>query len=288
MENIVLRDPRSRTNRLNRLNFSGTVGTSGRFLHPATSLLPSIKIICPREIGLPISTSSLGEGRFGKCYLHTYGHFKVCIKVLKNSENSALIHEANILSKFSHLNLPYLFGVCIGECPSIVTSFHGYKSQSTTVHCALFKELFVDIDWKEVLIHIIQGLEHLHNKHKLLHNDLKGDNVLLTSTFQGTLSAVIIDFGKACEVSQGKRYNLTSRQKEYYKLNHPHISPDLRDGLCKQSPSSDIYSFGRIMKMINTVSSLKSDRIMELSQKCMQYDGQLRPDVLQLKESMLI
>lgn len=287
LENIVLRDPRSRTHRLSHLNFSGTVGTSGRFVHAPTSLLPAIKIINQSEIGQH-STSPLGEGRFGRCYFHTFGHFKVCIKVLKNLDNNALAHEANILSKFFHQNLPYLFGVSIGESPSIISTYHEYKSRSLTVHCALFnKSSDGEIDWKEVLVQIVQGLDQLHNKYRIIHNDLKGDNVVLSSSVQGSLSAVIIDFGKACEFSQAKAYKLSNQQKEHYKLHHPHIAPDLRDGLCKQSPSSDIFSFGRMMNIINASSFLKSDRVSELSQKCMQYNGQLRPDIILLKSSML-
>lgn len=140
-----------------------------------------------------------------------------------------------------------------------------------------------------MLLQIIDGLEHLHSKCKILHNDIKGDNVVLSSTLQGSLSAVIIDFGKACEISQGKKYNLSNRQKEYYKINHPHIAPDLRDGISKQSSSTDVYSFGRIIKIVANASLLlKGDKFNELAQKCMQYNGQLRPDILSLKSQTAV
>lgn len=98
----------------------------------------------------------------------------------------------------------------------------------------------MDIDWRSVLIQIICALEHLHNREKVLHNDLKGDNILLTSTTVNSLGAVIFDFGKACEVSKGRSYKLSAGQKHYYKLHHPHTAPDLRDGTNSQSVSSDI------------------------------------------------
>lgn len=31
---------------------------------------------------------------------------------------------------------------------------------------------------------------------------------------------------------------------------HPHIAPDLRDGLCAQSKFSDVYSFGRVLRIL--------------------------------------
>ena len=53
-----------------------------------------------------------------------------------------------------------------------------------------------------------------------LHNDLKGDNIVLTSTnlTHYSIKAVIIDFGKACETSKGRIYKLSESQKEQYKL----------------------------------------------------------------------
>lgn len=246
MENIILRDPNSRAKRLR----SGTVGTSGRFAYPvAISLNACIKVISHSDIEVSAEDVCIGEGQFGKCYLRTLGHFKVCVKIFKTSDNSALTHEANILSRFFNKNLPYLFGISIGDFPSIITSYHGFHDHSLTIHRALFKKIddcVVKINWKDMLIQVINGLEYLHIRHKVIHNDLKSDNIVLTSTNlqHSSVGAVIIDFGKACEASKGKSYTLSHSQKEYYKLHHPQIAPDLRDGKSKQSASSDIYSFG--------------------------------------------
>lgn len=79
----------------------------------------------------------LGEGRFGTCSLKLFCHFKVCIKEFKKPNSNALINKANILSKFHHPNLPYLFGVCIGDNPSLVISFHGIDNECVTLHDAV-------------------------------------------------------------------------------------------------------------------------------------------------------
>ena len=157
-----------------------TVGTSGHFLNAETSdsLLPSINIISDTDLS---STSSLciGKGRFGTCYLQILCHYTVCVKVSNSTNKTAFIHEANILSGFTHKNLPFLFGVCIGRSPSIVTSFHGFDYQSITLHDALYtqsvqiKNLVMDIKCVTILQEIICGLEQLHTKHEILHNDLK-------------------------------------------------------------------------------------------------------------------
>lgn len=142
LENILLRDPHSRSNRLFRLNQSGTIGTSGHFTHSSTSLLRCIRIIDQTDFGDSEIGVSLGEGRFGKCYLRSLGHYKVCVKVFKKSDNNAMTREANILANFVHPNLPYLFGVCIGT----------QKNESLTIHTALFKRADLHIDWISVLL----------------------------------------------------------------------------------------------------------------------------------------
>ena len=121
------------------------------------------------------------------------------------------------------------------------------------------------------------------NKHKILHNDLKTDNIVLKSTplaDDTIIGAVIIDFGKACEISKGRLYNLSHTQREQYKVNHPHIAPDLRDGQCVQSVSSDVYAIGRIVSIIcDRDRSLQFHTLQDLSHKCTQYHKHLRPDL---------
>ena len=294
LENILLRDPHSRSKRLHQLSLPGTAGTSGYFIHSATtdiSLLRCIRIINETDLGTFVSDSKscVGEGRFGKCYLRYLGHYEVCVKVFKIHSNNSLANEANILSKFAHPNLPYLFGVCVGAHPSIVTSYHGYNSKPLTLHQALFKQTQLEVKWMRILVQIISAIDKLHNSYRVLHNNLKGDNIVLTtSVVKGLLGAVVIDFGKACEIKNGQTYHLSEDQKELYKLNHPHIAPDLRDGRCKQSPASDIYSLGRIMSIITKKAILKDDHLIKSSSDCMQYDSSLRPNIGSLKESITL
>ena len=181
-----------------------------------------------------------------------------------------------------HINLPYLFGVCLSSRPSIVTSFHGFDSQTITVHTALYspskeiQDIVATVSWMDVLQQVCASLEHLHCYQSVIHNDLKCDNVVLASTSQSYIKAVIIDFGKACLLAEGKKYTLNYKQREQYKVNHPHVAPDIHGGLHKQSDASDIYSFGRIIH-INSVS-LDNEVLKELSCTCMLYQSQMCPD----------
>ena len=120
---------------------------------------------------------------------------------------------------------------------------------------------------------------------KLLHNDLKTDVVLTSIPPAGLIGPVIIDLGKAYEISKGRVYNLSQRQREQYKVNHLHIAPDLRDGKCPQSTLSDIFSLGRIINVVNdTVTPLQQKSLQELSQKCMEYHMHERSNILFVKE----
>lgn len=130
------------------------------------SLLRCIKIVKNGDLQLPLCT--LGSGSFGTCFLQKFCHFDVCVKVFKPAHIKSLIQEANVLSKFNDPHLPYLFGVSMDAQPSIVTSFHGISHLFITVHDALFpkskdvKSLVCDASWIEILLHIIQGLQKLH------------------------------------------------------------------------------------------------------------------------------
>ena len=168
--------------------------------------------------------------------------------------------------------MPYLFGVTVGEELSLITSYHGLNDESVTLHTAVYskpeitkKLLHNGTIWISILRQITNGLNSLHGEYKLLHNDIKMDNICLTLTSTSQLKAVIIDFGKACDMHKGKLYKLTNNEKELYKTCHVHIAPDLRDGLCRQSTHSDIYSLGRILHIVNSLDDLQNKDLEQLA-----------------------
>lgn len=119
-------------------------------------------------------------------------------------------------------------------------------------------------------------------KYGILHNDLKCDNIFLDSL----TSAIIIDYGKACGVKEGKYYKLSECEKEQYARRYSHIAPDVRDGIFRQSVSSDIYSLGRIIQVIIKNSTLNNGAIEQLSVGCMQYHMHFRPNMTDINETM--
>ena len=95
------------------------------------------------------------------------------------------------------------------------------------------------------------------HKKGFLHNDLKGDNVLL-SNYDNAIHPVIIDFGKCRSITNPKRYSLTAKEQRKYKKYHRHIAPELVEGTHPQSCQSDIYSYGYLLGQINTVNCKKT------------------------------
>lgn len=69
------------------------------------------------------------------------------------------------------------------------------------------------------------------------------------------------------------------KMKNSYKSVHTHISPDLRDGICTQSVSSDIYSFGKLVNGLIKSHVLHNNELDDLSGKCMQYHSISRPNL---------
>ena len=108
LEVAVLKDPyvtsSSYSKRKPSRRLTSIIETSGRLTHhiSAIPLNAAIRIIDESELVMP-NAPSIGSGRFGTCYLATFSHYQVCVKVPKHcSTNNCFINEANIMAKFSH------------------------------------------------------------------------------------------------------------------------------------------------------------------------------------------
>ena len=96
-----------------------------------------------------------------------------------------------------------------------------------------------------MVIRLSETLAYIH-KHGLLHNDIKSDNIVLYFD-EKQLKPVLIDFGKACAMEDGKHYKLSDEEKKKYREKHTQIAPEIVDGTAPQSTASDIYSLGRVV-----------------------------------------
>lgn len=124
---------------------------------------------------------------------------------------------------------------------------------------------------------VANGLAHIHAQ-GVLHNDLKSDNIVLTDctpaaskSVSQKLWPIIVDFSKACPEDDGKTYHLQPMEIKQHKKCYPHLAPDLVDGKVKQSTASDVYSFGRVVQKLSTLSTASGKDFSGLSALCTTY-----------------
>lgn len=130
-----------------------------------------------------------------------------------------------------HCGLPLLFGVQTQAAPcSIVLKFFGHKDTSVTIYRAACKKNFLSSDqWKLVVNHVCEALQHVHTK-GYLHNDLKANNVVLEDKSRH-FNPVIIDFGKSTKIdSPMKKKSMTKSEQKIRWQSFPHIAPEIING----------------------------------------------------------
>jgi len=226
----------------------------------------------------------LGKGVYGKCFRGKVANLDVCVKVFREEViyQSTFAVEATLLSHCCHANLPWLYGA-VFHPKAVIISLHTVEGNSITIHsmccsgCKDQRPVFSKENWKKILYGLISAICYLHKKF-ILHNDIKGNNVVIDK--RGTeVSSTLIDFGKGCFIKDAKSYHLSSdaRKREHVKK-YPHIAPDLINGHCNQSKKSDVYSLGRIVKQVND-SHLNLPALESLGNLCLEYSCEERPHI---------
>ena len=132
---------------------------------------------------------------------------------------------------------------------------------------------------------VAEGLSHMHSR-QILHNDLKADNVAISSCLPECKETVklwpmIIDFSKACPTNKGKKYTLEPHEREAFKRRYTQLAPDLVDGIVEQSYLSDVFSFGEVIKKM-----ARSNRSKSLEQLASQATAYSCSDRQQLSETI--
>ena len=202
--------------------------------------------------------------------IYKIGHLVITKEFRDEVSRSNVIKEASALVGLSaHPGLPVVLGVDVSTKPFLLISlFYGMNESNTSLHNLLnVDEQFravKDIEFLAIIRQLSEVLEYLH-VHQLLHNNIKCDNVMIYKDLEG-LKPVLIDFGKACKLGDGKSKKLTDAEKKKYRERHSHIAPEIVEGTAPQTASSDIFALGRIILKIGT--RLNCPKIIDLSKLC--------------------
>lgn len=232
----------------------------------------------------------LARGCFGIVRLQEYRSMQVAVKeFLPRSLLVDVQNEASILASLSHPYVPFLYGVCTKKLPlRIVMQFHTICGQEVST---LARELEVDrlpgTIWIILCAQLMEVLHYLHEDVGILHNDIKGDNVVLARSLSPEedcqYQIVLIDFGKATKVTESKRYHLSDYEKGEYVRKYPHISPEVIEGDSRPHKGSDIYAAGQLLYRIfssgciNSLDSCHKLKFEAFIEKCCSIDVVKRP-----------
>ena len=218
--------------------------------------------------------AKLGKGRFGTVFLKKFRSSPVAVKYFESCTTSkAVENEALFLKQCCHINLPLIYGMNNTQRPfSIVTQFYGSEDFTPVTLRGVVQKESGDItvsgleSWLHIITQLCDSLCYLHDK-TIIHNDIKNDKVVIVRGSSSFFSPVLIDFGKACFISEARKKRLLQEEKDRYYKEHFHIAPEIIEGTYAQSFLSDMYSFGVVIASL--YSFTKYRLLKELARKCL-------------------
>ncbi|KAG0239179.1 hypothetical protein BGW41_007870 [Actinomortierella wolfii] len=182
----------------------------------------------------------LGSGAYGTVYKATWGGRQVAVKKFHiNEAESSQGHvqrEIQLLRTLQDRHIIQFYGTSFHEGRLVVITEYAEKG---SLRHAIESTLIEDWSTKErIAREIARGLAYIHSM-KVLHLDLKSDNVLLTNH----LEVRLCDFG----LSAIKTTSSASRLTESLKGTVRWMAPELFTKRPEYTTKSDVYALGMVM-----------------------------------------
>lgn len=228
---------------------------------------------------LTVLLTVIGRGCFGVCNVARYGARLVVVKKQHNYASGK--NEAKITAKIIRPNVARLIGIVEHEnrC-DIFTPF--YNVDGNQKNLADISAEGVIINFTSVLSGLCSGIEYIHEKVKILHNDIKINNVVLDGNSLAEAEAILIDFGKARDQISPKVY-VTPADMQQFK----HLAPELGQVNGEQRKKSDVYSLGFLIRTLKYKFSDFPSMFVKLYQSCLRTNTSLRPSASDLCKQLV-
>ncbi|XP_052137377.1 cysteine-rich receptor-like protein kinase 6 [Oryza glaberrima] len=194
--------------------------------------------------------NKLGEGGFGVVYKGALPDGQqIAVKRLSNCSRQGineLKNELVLVSKLQHKNLVRLVGVCVENQEKLLV--YEYMANRSLDTILFDPDKSRELSWEKrlkIIIEIARGLEYLHEESrlKIIHRDLKANNILLDSD----LTPKISDFGLAKLFGADQSHVITNRVAGTYGYMAPEYAM-----FGQYSVKSDVFSFGVLILEIVT------------------------------------
>lgn len=244
----------------------------------------------------------VGRGSFAIVRAQMYRGMKVAVKeFLPRSIKDDLLREVEVLSHLCHPYLPLLLGVCSSSQPlCLVMQFHGVDNFQTLIlgdELRQHKRICAGSGWLIITGQLMEALRYLHEDAGYLHNDIKADNILLSSTRLDLLPSesrmsypefpyqiILIDFGKASSTKEKKYLRLPVAQQHTYKIKYNHIAGEVVEGIMPRSTKSDMYAMGKVLQLVKderryfNLSDEAQEKLSATIDNCLLPDYKSRPE----------
>jgi len=195
----------------------------------------------------------LDKGNFGKVSVGYYLGTKVAIKELFFVDDEFMEkyieREMQTLIQLSHPNIIQLIGLCVTTDVFLVTEFVEGGNLRTSLSDARDK-----LPWTlrcQLSIQCARALVYLHEKHNLMHRDLKSSNILIDKSGKDWV-AKVCDFGLAREdTNQSAEFKASVAQLYTVVGTSEWMAPEVALGQ-EYNKAADVFSFGIVLWEVAT------------------------------------
>ncbi|KAF8413687.1 hypothetical protein HHK36_001679 [Tetracentron sinense] len=184
----------------------------------------------------------LGEGGFGSVFEGALGNgTKVAVKRLNGlgQVKKSFLAEVETIGSIHHVNLVRLIGFCAEKSHRLLV--YEYMCNGSLDNWIFHKNQELVLDWqsrRKIIIDIAKGLVYLHEdcRQKIVHLDIKPQNILL----DGNFNAKVSDFGLSKLIDRDQSQIMTTMRGT-----PGYMAPEWLSSVITEKV--DVYSFGVVV-----------------------------------------